>query len=126
MSSQTERLGAGKYLLLTTFRRNGTAVPTPVWVVPDGDELAVWTVTTSAKVKRIRRNNAVTLAECDLRGNPRGEAVPGTARILDDAGTQRVRALLRKKYGIMGWLTVNGSLLRRGRSGTIGIAIRPT
>jgi uncharacterized protein len=119
-------LGSGKYVLLTTFRKNGTPVPTPVWVVRDGDDLAVWTVTTSGKVKRIRRNAAVTVAECDLRGRPLGEAVPATARVLDAAGTERVRALLRKKYGVMGWLTVNGSLLRRGRDGTVGITVTPT
>jgi PPOX class probable F420-dependent enzyme len=123
MTSAVDRIGAGKYVLLTTFRKDGTPVPTPLWVVRDGADLSVWTPTVAAKVKRIRRNTAVTVAECDFRGNPRGEPVPGTARILDAAATERVRALLRKKYGVMGWLTVNGSLLRRGRAGTIGIAI---
>jgi uncharacterized protein len=125
MASAAERLGASRYVLLTTFRMDGTPVPTPLWVVRDGDELAVWTVSTSGKVKRIRRNAAVTVAECDFRGNPRGEAVPGTARILDDAATERVRSLLRKKYGVTGWLSTVGSLIRRGRHGTVGIAIVP-
>ena len=29
-----EQLGAEKYVLLTTFRRDGRAVATPLWVVP--------------------------------------------------------------------------------------------
>jgi PPOX class probable F420-dependent enzyme len=123
MTSAVDRIGGGKYVLLTTFRKDGTPVPTPLWVVRDGDGLAVWTPTKAAKVKRIRRTKAVTVAECDIRGNPRSEPVPGTARILDAAGTERVRALLRKKYRVTGWLTVSGSILRRGRAGTVGIAI---
>ncbi len=125
MGALTDRLGAGKYLLLTTYRRDGSPVPTPVWVVRDGDALAVWTVTTSGTVKRIRRNGEVMLAECDMRGRPLGDAVPGTAKLLDADGTQRVRVLLRRKYGMAGWLGTLGSRIRRGRDGTIGIAIVP-
>lgn len=46
MSSLAD-LGAAKYVLLTTFRRDGRGVPTPVWVVPNGDGLAVWTLADS-------------------------------------------------------------------------------
>ncbi|GGN46118.1 hypothetical protein GCM10011578_098710 [Streptomyces fuscichromogenes] len=49
-----DRLGTGKYLLVTSYRRNGTPVATPVWVVRDGDALGVWTAADSWKVKRIR------------------------------------------------------------------------
>ncbi|EXU63780.1 pyridoxamine 5-phosphate oxidase [Streptomyces sp. PRh5] len=48
-----DRLGTGKYLLVTSYRRNGTPVATPVWVVRDGDALGVWTAADSWKVKRI-------------------------------------------------------------------------
>ena len=67
-----DRLGAEKYVLLTTFRKDGRAVPTPLWAVPDGTGLAVWTPTGSGKVKRIRNSGLVTVAPCDLRGNPTG------------------------------------------------------
>jgi PPOX class probable F420-dependent enzyme len=36
-----DELGSAKYVSLTTYRKDGTAVPTPVWMVRDGDELAV-------------------------------------------------------------------------------------
>jgi uncharacterized protein len=52
-----------------------------------------------------------------------GEATEGTARVLDAAGTERVRAALRKKYGIWARVTLWGSRIRRGRNGTIGIKI---
>jgi PPOX class probable F420-dependent enzyme len=122
--SAVDRLGAETYVLLTTFRKDGTPVRTPVWVARDGDELLAWSVTDSGKVKRIRRSGEVTVAACDLRGRPRGEAVAGRATIADQSGTRRVRRLLMRKYGVLGWLTIMGSRLRRGEEGTVGIRIR--
>ncbi|MFD8972649.1 MULTISPECIES: hypothetical protein [unclassified Streptomyces] len=55
-------LAAGKYLLLTTFRRNGTAVPTPVRVMLDGRAPAVWSTADAGNVKRIRNSGRVTVA----------------------------------------------------------------
>jgi hypothetical protein len=123
MTSDVERLAAGKYVLVTTFRKNGTPVPTPVWVVRDGGEVVIWTAVNTGKVKRIRNNGAVELAECDLRGKPHGAVVKGTARILDEEGSERTRRLIRSKFGLLGWVTVLGSTIRRGRKGTVGIAI---
>jgi hypothetical protein len=121
--SDVERLGRGSYLLVTTFRKDGTPVPTPVWVGRDGDELIVWTQAAAGKVKRVRNNPAVELAECDLRGRPRGETVKGTARILDAAGTERGRRVLRKKYGVAGRVVIGSSRLFRGRDSTVCLAI---
>jgi PPOX class probable F420-dependent enzyme len=116
-------LGASKYVLVTTFRRDGTPVATPVWAARDGDGLVVWTVRDSGKVKRIRRNPKVAVAPCTVRGKPRGESVPARAEILDAEGTARVRNLIKKKYWLTGPLLVNGSLRRRGEQGTVGIRI---
>ncbi|MFC5289159.1 PPOX class F420-dependent oxidoreductase [Actinokineospora guangxiensis] len=122
--SDLDRLGAGKYVLVTTRRRDGRTVPTPVWAVRDGEELLIWTPKDSGKVKRIRNFPDVELAECDFRGNPSGPSVPATARILDAAGAERARKLISRKYGVMGKLTVLGSKLRRGAKGTVGISLR--
>ncbi|KOV63964.1 PPOX class F420-dependent oxidoreductase [Streptomyces sp. MMG1121] len=118
-----DRLGSGKYLLVTSYRKNGTPVATPVWVVRDGDTLGVWTVADSFKVKRIRRRPDVLVGPCDLRGNPTGDQLPATAAIADPATTARYRDLLARKYGILGRLTLLGSRLRRGRDGTVGIRV---
>lgn len=115
-------LAAARYVSLTTYRRDGTAVPTPVWAVADGERLLVWTVTGSHKVTRLRRDPRITVAVCDARGRVHGGAAAGTAVILDAAGTDRARAAIARKYGLFGWLVVKGSLLRRGRTGTIGLA----
>ncbi|SNX65761.1 hypothetical protein SAMN06272735_7601 [Streptomyces sp. TLI_55] len=118
-----ERLAAGKYLLITSYRKNGTTVPTPVWVVRDGDALGVWTVADSWKVKRIRNRADVLVGPCDLRGNPTGDPVPATAEICDAETSARYRSLIARKYGIMGRLSLLGSRLRRGADGTVGIRI---
>jgi len=123
MATETERLAGGQYVSVTTFRRDGTPVATPLWVGRDGDELVVWTPTGAGKVKRLRNNERVEVAACDFRGRVAGESVAGTARILDAEGTERVRRVIRRKYGVMGWVTVQGSILRRGKKGTVGIAI---
>ncbi|MFD5657547.1 PPOX class F420-dependent oxidoreductase [Streptomyces hirsutus] len=120
-----ERLGAGKYLLVTSYRRNGTPVATPVWVVRDGDALGVWTAADSWKVKRIRARADVLVGPCDVRGRPTGGQVPATAEICDAATTARYRELIARKYGLPGRLTLLGSRLRRGRDGTVGIRVAP-
>ena len=119
-------LASSPYAMVTTYRKDGRAVGTPVWIVPFENGLAIWTVTTFGKVKRVRRDPRVTVATCDLRGNNVGEAAEGTARILDAAGTEQVRDALRKKYGIWGRVTLWGSRIRRGLHGTIGIKIELT
>lgn len=123
MTAELDSLGAGEYVLLTTFRKDGTPVGTPLWVARADQELLVWTVTDSWKVKRIGRNPKVLLATCDLRGKPKGEPVSGTARVLDAAGTTRAREAIAKKYGIRGRVTMAVSKLRRGAAGTVGLSI---
>ena len=123
MTTALGDLGTANYVQLTTFRKDGTPVGTPVWAVARNDKLYVWTVTDSWKVKRIRNNSAVTVQPCDVRGNTRGTAVEAAARLLDGAETEEVRRLLRRKYWLTGPLVILGSNLRRGKGGTIGIEI---
>ncbi|MFF0011036.1 PPOX class F420-dependent oxidoreductase [Streptomyces sp. NPDC005374] len=118
-----DRLGAGKYLLLTSYRKNGTTVATPVWVVRDGDALGVWSAADAWKVKRIRARADVLVGPCDVRGNPTGDQIPATAEICDAATTAGYRQLLARKYGILGRLSLFGSRLRRGLDGTVGIRV---
>ncbi|MFD9126085.1 PPOX class F420-dependent oxidoreductase [Kitasatospora sp. NPDC059571] len=123
---QLERLvalSAGSYLLVTTYKKDGTGVPTPVWVVRDGDALGIWTVADSWKVKRIRNRGDVLVGPCDVRGNPTGEQVPATAEICAPERTAAYRTLLRQKYGLLGVVTLLGSRIRRGEHGTVGIRI---
>jgi PPOX class probable F420-dependent enzyme len=75
----------GKYLSLTSFRRDGSAVATPVWIVAENGHLLVETDADSYKVKRIRRDAHVRIAACDARGRLRCEPVDAEARILPNS-----------------------------------------
>ena len=90
----------GKYLSLTSFRRDGTGVATPVWFVADNGHLLMETDADSYKVKRIRRDPHVRIALCDARGRLRGEAVDAEAEILPASEQARVQQLLMQKYRI--------------------------
>ena len=88
----------GKYVSLTTFRRDGTPVSTPVWFVAENGNLLVETDRNSYKVKRIRRNDNVTVAACNATGRIAGEVVPAHAAILPAEELPRVERLLHRKY----------------------------
>jgi PPOX class probable F420-dependent enzyme len=117
------RLADGKYVLVTTFRKDGTPVPTPVWVGRDGDALVFFSAPDAGKVKRLRRDNSVELTECSFNGTPTGETVKATADLLDAAGADRARKAIARKYGLMGRLTMFGSRIRRGKNGTACYAV---
>jgi uncharacterized protein len=116
-------LGQADYVLLTTFKKDGTAVPTPVWVVRHGDELRVWTAPAAGKVKRIRRSGKVHIAPCSFRGKPRGASVDAVARLLAPSDAEAVLDALAQKYGLRGRL--GGWRARRGGrpSAAIGITL---
>ncbi|WP_327417419.1 PPOX class F420-dependent oxidoreductase [Streptomyces sp. NBC_01233] len=122
-----EELGRARYVSLTTFRKDGTPVATPVWAVVDGGELYVWTRSDSWKVKRIRNDGRVTVTACDVRGRVvEGAAVrEGRAVLLDEAGLQRVRKLMSRKYTWQFWaVDVPATVARRGKRPHTAIAVK--
>ena len=90
----------GKYLALTTYRRDGSPVSTPMWFVAENGRLIVETDADSYKVERIRRNPHVRVGPCDARGRPRGEAVDAEARFLPEDDRDRLERQLVRKYRI--------------------------
>jgi PPOX class probable F420-dependent enzyme len=90
----------GKYLSITSFRRDGTGKATPVWFVQEDGRLLVETDAGSYKVRRIRRNPRVVVAPCGPSGRLRGEPVTATAELLPDVETGRVERLMARKYRV--------------------------
>ena len=88
----------GKYLSLTTFKRDGTGVATPVWFVAQAGKILVITDAESHKVRRIHHNPAVTVAECTASGRLRSSPVPARAQILPYHQAPRARQLMARKY----------------------------
>jgi PPOX class probable F420-dependent enzyme len=93
-------LNGHKYCLLTTFRRSGAGVPTPVWFGLADGRVYVRSEADVGKVKRIRNNPRVTVAPCTMRGKPLGPVAEGRARILPASEAARAEAALRANYGL--------------------------
>lgn len=123
MTSALRQLAEAKFVLLTTYRKDGSAVATPLWATPEHDTLLMWTVADSYKVKRIARNPSVTVCACDARGNPQSQPIDAIAEILDAPASNRARRAIARRYGIVGWILTTSSRIRRGKSGTVGIAL---
>jgi uncharacterized protein len=87
-----------KYISLTTFRKNGAAVATPVWFGEGDGKLYIMTRSNFGKSKRIRNNPQVRVAPCTMRGKVTGPESPATARILPVEEHSRARQLINRKY----------------------------
>ena len=101
--------------LLTTFRRSGQGVPTPVEIRVRGERVYFTTWSTTGKVKRLAHTPSVTLARCTRMGKPTGPSVSGVARRLDGTEAEAVSAYFGKGlwgrlwdqiYRLRGWQAV--------------------
>lgn len=111
-------------VVLTTFRRNGTPVRTPVHIAVDGDRAFVRTYDTAWKWKRIRANPAVTIAPSTVRGGTTGHAIHARARVLEGDECAVASAALARKYPILHGLLIP-RLHRLRRNATIHIELTP-
>lgn len=93
-----DRFADQRNVLLTTYRRDGTPVATPVHVAVDGEVAYVRTFDPSGKLKRIRRRSDVEIAPSTFRGRVTGPAQRATARILSGEESDRAARLLAAKY----------------------------
>ena len=87
-----------RYISLTTFRKTGVPVHTPVWFGEADGKLYVMTRSDSGKYKRLRNNPQVRIAPCTMRGSITGPEYPATARVLPEADWPRSLAAIRRKY----------------------------
>lgn len=90
-----------KTVLLTTYKRDGTGVGTPVHIAVDGDRAFVRTWDTTWKLKRIRNNPEVEVRPCTAGGRPTGPAVRARARVLEGDESRYAGALLARKYPLL-------------------------
>jgi uncharacterized protein len=110
-----EHLRGHKYCLLVTYKRNGEAVPTPVWFGLGDRELYVRSEANVAKVKRVRNDPRVRVGPCTVRGKPVGLPAEGRARVLDQPSeVQEAEIALQANYGV-------GRKLYEGFGGVLGV-----
>ncbi len=114
----TQYFASHNYINLTTFRKNGQEVPTPVWFVEMDGRLYVFTGAQTGKAKRIRVNGRARVAPSDGRGKPLGEFIPMRAGFVTDPQlTRRANDLYQSKYGLQRAL-INWLNALRGRKDT--------
>lgn len=98
MERAIREIGASKCIALTTFKRDGSRISTPIWFnVMDG-KINVTTETGAWKVKRIVNNPNVEFAACTQRGKVTGQTFGGTARILTPVELAAVISAKKRRY----------------------------
>jgi len=87
-----------KTIVLTTYRRNGTPVPTPVHIAVDGPVAYIRTFDPSGKLKRMRRTPEVEIAPSTMRGRITGDSMRATARVLSGDEAEIAAKAMAAKY----------------------------
>ena len=120
----------GRYLSLTSYRRDGTGVATPVWVVQDKGLILVQTDAESGKARRIRRDPAVSIAPCTATGRLRGRPARATGRQLPADAMSRAEPMFGRKYRfdllVLRPVRAIGAALGRGRPAGTPVIIEIT
>ena len=111
-----------KYLLLTTYRKSGVGVSSPVWAADLGNgTVGFWTSSGSGKAKRLAHTDKVTVQPCDVRGRPRPgtQPVETTARVVTGPELDLISQKIVAKYGFMTKVTkllgTIGGMIKRKR-----------
>jgi PPOX class probable F420-dependent enzyme len=105
VSDRTAVLTA-QYVALTTYRRDGTPVTTPVWAAAEGESLYLFSNAAAGKVKRLRNSSRAAIAPCTATGKVTGAQLPAEAFNLTNDQMPKVWRLLTKKYGMAARLFV--------------------
>ena len=90
-----------KTILLTTYKRDGTAVATPVSLAFDGERAYFRSYDKAWKTKRLRRNPAVQAAPATLRGKPTGPAIRARATLLDGQQARVAARALARRHRVL-------------------------
>jgi len=97
-----ESITNGRHMLLTTYRKNGVGVSSPVWTVAVSDgRVGMWTGSQTAKFKRLRHDPHVTIQSCSARGKLKSNSTPfeGTAEIVENGPLfDEVQSKIHAKY----------------------------
>ena len=111
-------------VLLTTYKRDGTPIGTPVNIAVDGNRAFVSTFDTAWKLKRIHNNPEVEIAPSTWRGRLTGPAIRARARLLEGEESAYAGRLLVRKHPILHRILVPLVHRLRGNE-TVHIELRP-
>lgn len=94
-----ETFEKAKYINIQTYKKTGQPISTPVWFIIKDNKIFFRTSHNSGKIKRIRNNNNVKFALCNIRGKIKGEWYEGIAKIENDSDNS-ILFQINKKYGL--------------------------
>jgi PPOX class probable F420-dependent enzyme len=100
-ASDLSALEGHKYCLVTTYKRDGEAVPTPLWFGLADGKAYFRTYADAVKIKRIRNNPEVLIGPCDPRGKPKGPMAKASARVVSEQEKPRAEEIVQSNYGLM-------------------------
>ena len=103
-----------KYIAVTTFKRDGTPVTTPVWCVPvDDGKIGFWTSSGSGKAKRLAHTSKVIVQPSNSRGVVKPATTPAeaTATLVTGPELEGIRAKVNAKYGVMVAISKFGNMV---------------
>ena len=100
LNNNDNSLETGKYICILTYKKNGDGVSTPVRFIRKDNKIYIRTSNQSGKVKRIRNNNNVSYALCNISGRIKGEWHSGVAKIEPDVN-KMIFSKITEKYGLI-------------------------
>jgi hypothetical protein len=117
MGNDLAPLASAKTILLTTYKRDGTPVATPVSIAFAGDRAFFRSYDKAWKTRRLRNNPEVEVAASTLRGKPSGPPVHARATLLDGEQAHiAARALARRHRVLQGLIVPMSHRLMRYRT----------
>jgi uncharacterized protein len=116
-------LAAHKHCLVVSYRKDGRPIAQAVWPGYDGDRIYIWTEEQAMKAKRLRRNPNALIAPCSFRGEPLGDPVAATGRILDDPAERiHAAATIHSQWG---WKRKTFAAMSRPLTDVVYIELTP-
>jgi|688.fasta_scaffold347831_2 PPOX class probable F420-dependent enzyme len=116
--SSWDPIRRARCVALTTYKKDGTPVTTPMWVAVDGNRILTTSDFDAWKLKRIQRNPRVRLAPCTIRGRVTGDFIDGRARVMTEAETESAIEGKKRRYAVF-------RVMVRIRKPQVGIEITP-
>jgi len=106
MRSDLDAVRDARTILLTTYKRDGTPVETPVSIAFEGDRAFFRSYDQAWKTKRLRNNPRVQIAASTLRGKRTGPAIPARATLLADEQARMAAKALARRHPLLQALLV--------------------
>ncbi|MGP0108667.1 MAG: PPOX class F420-dependent oxidoreductase [Acidimicrobiales bacterium] len=99
---EVSELDRARYISLTTFKKDGSPVSSPVWITGAAGTYVFTTGNTAWKARRLARNPSVHVQVCDMRGRvkPGASRYVGTGEVASSAvAVAAAEKALAAKYG---------------------------